>query len=99
MEGVLKQQIHGSKLPKTHQIDQIARIPKWLFLVEIFEFLKNEEKFGGFVGETQSNPWQPRALIPYDAVRPDLHRFEAGKAENTKNKEEHTKGKISKHTR
>ena len=42
--------------------------PKWLFLVEIFEFLKNKEKFGGFVVETRSNPWQPRALIPYDAV-------------------------------
>ena len=30
-----------------------------LFFVEIFEFLKIKEKFGGFVGETKSNPWQP----------------------------------------
>jgi hypothetical protein len=66
VEGVLKQQIHGQKLPKTQRIDRSARIKERLFLVEIFEFLKNKEKFGGFWWKHKSNPCQPRALIPYD---------------------------------
>ena len=98
MEGVLKQQIHGSKLPKTHQIDQIAQIPKWLFFVDIFEFFKNEEKFGGFWWKHKLNPCQPRALIPYDAgkvpIFTDLCGWEDEHEEHAKN-DEHKKGKSN----
>ena len=41
------------------QISDRSKNKLGLFLVEIFEFLKIKEKFGGFVGETKSNPWQP----------------------------------------
>ena len=54
-------------------------------LVKIFEFLKNEEKFGGFRWKHKSNPCQPRALIPYDAGRSRFSRICAEGKMNTKN--------------
>ena len=67
MEGVLKQQIRGPKLPKTQQIDRSDRIHGKAIFVEIFEFLKNEEKFGGIDGGNTNQSVSTFALIPYDA--------------------------------
>ena len=53
-------------LQKRAQISDRSKSKLGLFLVEIFEFLKNEEKIGGFWWKDKSNPCQPRALIPYD---------------------------------
>ena len=51
VEGVLRQQICGSKLLQTQQIERSAQIQERLFLVEIFEFLKIKENFGWIWGE------------------------------------------------
>ena len=66
--------------------------------MEIFEFLKNEEKFGGFWWKHKTNPCQPRALIPYDAGRSRFSRICAeGKDEHEEHvkNDEHEKGKSN----
>ena len=64
-----------------------------LFLVEIFEFLKIKEKFGGFVGETKSNPWQPCSDTIWCSTGllgwPDLHGLTEDVDERTQEHEEH----------
>ena len=86
VEGVLKQQIHGQKLPKTQRIDRSARIKERLFLVEIFEFLKNKEKFGGFGGGNTNQSVSTFALIPYDVGWSKFSRICGEGTMNTKNK-------------
>jgi hypothetical protein len=61
---ILKQQICGPKLPKTQQIDQIARIQNGYFWWK-FSISQEQEIFWENRWKHKSNPWQPRALIPY----------------------------------
>jgi hypothetical protein len=51
VEVVLKQQICGPKLPKTQQIDQIARIQNGYFWWK-FSISQEQEKFGENDGNT-----------------------------------------------
>ena len=63
------------------------------FWWKIFEFLKIKEKFGGFVGETKSNPWQPCSDTIWCSTGllgwPDLHGLTEDVDERTQEHEEH----------
>ena len=80
-------------LPKRTRFTDRSKSKLGLFLVEIFEITQEQEKFGGFGGNTRSNPWQPRALIPYDAEKTAWvarsSRIDGGKDELTQEREEH----------
>ena len=54
-------------LPKRTRFADRSKIKLGLFLVEIFEFLKNEEKFGGNKVKSVATV----ALIPYDVCVSD----------------------------
>ena len=56
-------------LQKRTQISDRSKSKLGLFLVEIFEFLKIKEKFGGFGGGNTSQIRGNHALIPYGEVR------------------------------
>ena len=97
MDGVLRRQIRGSKLLQTQQIDRSAQIQEGLFLVKIFEFIKNQEKFRGFGGGNTSHSVSTQALIPYDAgwvpIFTDRRREGEERDEHEQNERENEEGK------
>lgn len=68
-EKVPREQFRGTKLRKTQRFDRSVKIPFEAIFGGIFEIGVGKEKKLVEKGlDLWSNSWQPKLLIPYDAV-------------------------------